>query len=107
MNTIFCHRLIDVTTAGITLESNKQEIYISLEDCVKNFDLEIEKGYYKCVGTRDITTLTFSFYTQPKTNVVFKKSFLKDIILGRSAINKFLDLQKAIIEVGYTTYDLS
>lgn len=59
------------------------------------------------MATRDITTLSFTFYTQPKTNLVFKRSFLKDLIAGKSAVSKFFDLQKAIVEVGYTSYDLS
>lgn len=31
----------------------------------------------------------------------------KDLIAGKSAVSKFFDLQKAIVEVGYTSYDLS
>ena len=107
MNNITCHNLIDVTKEGITLESAKEKIYISFDDCIKNFSLEKGKEFCKCVATRDITTLTFTFYTQPKTNVVFKRNFLKDLIAGKSAVSKFLDMQKAIVEVGYTSYDLS
>ena len=106
MNNVICHKVIDVTKVGITLESSIGKIYIDLEDCVKNFSLE--KGEIcRCVATRDITTLSFTFYTRPKTNVVFKRNFFKELIAGKSAISKFLDMQKAIVEAGYTSYDLS
>ncbi len=107
MNNIICHNVIDVTKEGITLESAGEKIYIDFGDCVKNFSIEKDSEFCKCVATRDITTLSFTFYTQPKTNVVFKKSFFKDLIAGKSAASKFLDMQKAIVEAGYTSYDLS
>lgn len=107
MDNIICHNVIDVAKEGITLKTAKENIYISFDDCVKNFSSENGREFCKCVATRDITTLSFTFYTQPKTNLVFKKSFLKDLISGKSAVSKFFDLQKAIVEVGYTSYDLS
>lgn len=106
MYNIICHNVIDVTKEGITLESGREKIYINFDDCIKNFSLEKGKEFCKCVATRDITTLSFTFYTQPKTNVVFKRSF-KDLIMGKSAVSKFFDMQKAIAKVGYTSYDLS
>ena len=106
MNNVICNKVIDVTKEGITLESDVEKIYIDFNDCVKNFSLEKGK-VSRCVATRDITTLSFTFYTQPKTNVVFKKNFFKELIVGKSAISKFLDMQKAIVEAGYTIYDLS
>ena len=106
MNNVICHKVIDVTKEGITLESDGEKIYIDFDDCVKNFSLEKGK-VCKCVATRDITTLSFTFYSQPKTNVVFKRNFFKELMAGKSAASKFLDLQKAIVEAGYTSYDLS
>ena len=43
----------------------------------------------------------------PQTIIIFKRNFLKALIVGKSATGKFLELQKAIIENGYTSYDLS
>ena len=106
MNNIICHKVIDVTKKGITLQSAGEKIYIDFDDCVKNFSLE-KGNVCKCVATRDITKLSFTFYTYPKTNIFFKRSFLKDLIAGKSATSKFLDMQKAIVEAGYTSYDLS
>lgn len=107
MNNIICHNVIDVTKEGITIESAREKIYINFDDCVKKFSLEKGKEFCNCVATRDITTLSFTFYTQPKTNVVFKRNLFKDLIAGKSAVSKFFDMQKAIVEVGYTSYDLS
>ncbi len=58
MNNIICHNVIDVTKEGITLKSEKKEIYISFDDCVKNFSSENGKEFCNCVATRDITTLS-------------------------------------------------
>lgn len=107
MNNIICHNVINVTKDGVTLLSTKDKIYINFDDCVKNFSLEHGKEIRKCVATRDITTLSFTFYTQPKLNVIFKKNFFKDLIAKKSALSKFLNMQKAIVEVGYTSYDIS
>ena len=107
MNNIICHNIINVTKEGITLATTREIIYISFNDCVKNFSLEKGNEFCKCVATRDIATLSFVFYTEPKTNVVFKRSFFKDLIVGKSATSRFLDMQRAIVEVGYTSYDLS
>lgn len=106
MNNIICHNVIDVTEEGIILESQKK-IYISFDDCSRRFSLEKGNKFSKCVATRDITTLSFTFYTQPKIRVVFKKSFLGNFVAGKSAVSKFFNLQKAIVEAGYTSYDLS
>lgn len=61
----------------------------------------------KCVATRNITTLTFTFYTVPKTKIIFKKHFLKDLFLGQSAVGQFICLQNTISQAGYSSYDLS
>ena len=107
MNIVVCHKLIDITKTGLTLECAKEKLHISFCDCAKNFSLEKGRKFNTCVATRDITTLSFVFYTQPKTIVVFKRKFLKDLIPGKSATARFLEMQKAIIKAGYTSYDLS
>lgn len=106
MNNIICHKVIAVTKTGVELESNGEKIYIDFDRCAKNYSLERGK-VCKCVATRDVTKLAFTFYTYPQTSLIFKKSFLKDLIASKSATRKFLDMQKAIAEAGYTSYDLS
>lgn len=107
MNNIICHNVFSVTEDGIILEFQKNKIHIHFEDCAKNYAAESNAEFSKCVATRDITKLSFTFYTRPKTKLVFKKCFLKNLVGGKSAVSKFLDLQKSIVEAGYTSYDLS
>ena len=106
MNNIFYPKAFEVTKDGLTLRLGKKETYISFEECAKNFSSE-KNISCNCVATRDITTLSFTFYTNPKTEVVFHRNLLKRLFLCNCAQRKFLDLQKAIIDAGYTSYDLS
>lgn len=110
MNDIICYDIndiISVTKEGLVLKSAKEKIHINFGECAKNFSLEKGREFCRCVATRDITTLSYTFYTQPKTNIVFKKSFFKDLISGKFATSKFFSVQKAIVEAGYISYDLS
>lgn len=107
MKIITCYNIIDVSEKGIVLGHPKNNINIFFDDCAKNYAKEKGVKSSKCVATRNIATLSFTFYTQPKTKVVFKKCFIKNLISGKSAVRKFFDLQKAIVGAGYTSYDLS
>lgn len=106
MNNIICHKF-DATKNGITFESAGKKIHINFDDCAKNFCSENGKEFGKCVATRDIVTLSFAFYTCPKTIVIFKNCLFKDFVIRKSANRKFLEVQNAIVEAGYTSYDLS
>lgn len=107
MNSIVCHKVFDITKDGIILEFKKNKIHIDFDDCAKNFAAENNIECSKCVAIRDITELSFTFYTYPKIKLVFKRYSLSNIIGGNSAVSKFLGLQKAIVESGYTSYDFS
>ena len=107
MDDIICHNILSVAEDGIVLKYKKNKIYINFKDCAKNYAAEKNAEFGKCIASRNITKLSFTFYTQPKTTVVFKKNLLKDLIVGKSAVSKFHDLQKAIVKAGYTSYDLS
>lgn len=104
---IICDEILDINGYGLTIKYNKSDAFISFDECAKNYANENSLKNSRCVATRDMTKLTFTFYTQPKIKVVFKKHFFKDLFSGRSAVSKFLELQKAINKYGYTSYDLS
>lgn len=104
---IICDELLDVSSSGLTIKCNNSDMFISFEECAKNYANEKFLENSSCIATRDITKLTFTFYTQPKIRVVFKNYFFKDLFSGKSAVSKFLELQKAINKYGYTSYDLS
>ena len=107
MSNIVCFEIVNINSSGITVKSGKTDIKICFDECVKNYANENSLENSKCVAIRDITKLTFTFYSHPKIKVVFKKRCFKDLFSGRSAVNKFLELQKAINNYGYTSYDLS
>ena len=107
MSNIICFEIVDINRSGVTVKSGKTDIKICFDECAKNYANEKSLETSRCVATRDITRLTFTFYTHPKIKVVFKKHFLKDLFSGKSAVRKFLELQKAINKYGYTSYDLS
>ena len=107
MSNIICFEIVHINSSGITVKSGKTDIKICFEECVKNYANENDLENSRCVATRNITKLTFTFYTQPKISVVFKKHFFIDLFSKKSAVSKFLELQKAINKYGYTSYDLS
>lgn len=107
MSTITCIEIVNINSSGIRVKSGKTDIKICFDECAKNYANENSLENSRCVATRDITKLTFTFYTQPRVRVVFKKYFFKDLFSGKSAVSKFLELQKAINMYGYTSYDLS
>lgn len=92
---------------GLTVKNVNKFVFISFEECVKNYALENSLEKSRCVAERDITKLTFIFYTEPKIKLTFKKKIFIDWLPFKHTTSKFRGLQKAIISYGYTTYDLS
>ncbi len=107
MHDIICTEVISINHSGIKVRDKNKDVTINFEECAKNYANEMSFETSKCVATRDITNLTFIFYTQPKIKLVFKKHFFNDLFSRKTAINKFLELQKAINKYGFTSYDLS
>ena len=101
------YEIVQFDRSGVTLKNKKENIYIPFAECAKNFANENSLKTSKCVATRDITKNMFTFYTIPKTKLVFQKRFLKDIFTGKSSVKRFSELQKTIKKCGYTSYDLS
>lgn len=107
MNSIISYKAVDVNSDGMVVRYKDSEVFICFAECAKNFAIEESLETNKCVATRDITKLTFTFYTDPKTEIVFKRSIFKTLLFGKSAYRNFRDLQKKINRCGFTTYDLS
>lgn len=103
-------RIIRITNKGIEYEDRGKQIkFIDFEECNTNWkdyhrDKEnITEKYISetvCVGERN--WLQFSFYTNPKTEIKFKRSFW--CINPKKA---YFDLYHKIIEMGWSTYDMS
>lgn len=107
MKRVIFQGIIDTGKDGITIESPDGKVFINFNECAKNFSSEHGDSSAKCVATRDITSMTFIFYTAPKTEIVFEKRSLKSFFRQKSVKDKFSEMQKAIDEAGYRSYDLS
>ena len=99
--------MAEIGPAGITVKSGETDITIRFEECARNYAREKALQTSRCVAERDITRLTFVFYTEPKLRAVFKKHFFRAPFSGQTAARKFRKLQKAIENYGDTSYDAS
>ena len=97
--------ILGVGANGISLKSFD---FINFRECAYNFK-QTEGGSGKCVGERDITDLSFTFYTSPKPIMIkfLEKSKIHEFLSKNNAKKRFMHFQKQIIDLGYTTWDLS
>ncbi len=107
MRNIICFKIVDISSSGITVKIGERVIRISFDECAENYAEENSLENSRCVATRDITKMMFTFYTRPKISVVFKKHLFENLISGKTAVDRFWELQKTINKYGYTSYDLS
>lgn len=98
--------IIDINNDGITYSDEfDRKHFVSYATCVA------DRPSTSCVAERDITKWYFKFYTPSvaikfvfRTPFVFRKR--NHFLLGGKA-KRFRILQQAIVDSGYTTYDLS
>lgn len=67
-----CDEILDIDGFGLTIKCNGSDAFIRFEECAKNYANENSFEMSKCVATRDITKLTFTFYTRPKVKVFLR-----------------------------------
>ena len=100
--------ITQITKEGITFKTPKGDMQIIFSECKYNYASENLLPESNCVATRDVTVPVFTFYSNPKIEVIFKKkSFLINFFSKKTWYLKFFELQKTIQRYGYTTYDLS
>ena len=107
MECAVCYEIMKIEATGLTLKYKGAPLFVCFEDCAKNYACENGLEKSRCIAVRDITKLTFMFFTEPKTYLVFKKSFWKALMTGKSAAQRFMELQKKILQYRYTSFDLS
>ena len=107
MDEIICYEVVEMNKCGVILKNDYGNVYIDFNECSNNCASKNSREDSKCVATRDITTLSFSFYVTPKVRLVFKKRGIQKLISGKTAVNEFLNFNKKIVGLGYTTYDMS
>lgn len=91
---------------GIWLHGKDETRFLMLKDCVSKAHPQEGKPHIS-VGTRDVTKLMFTFYSKPPVSIVFVKGILSYIRTGKTAAERFHQLQKDLNSLGYQTYDLS
>ncbi len=82
--------------------------FINFKECAYNFK-QTEGGSGTCVGEREITDLSFTFYTSPKPIMIkfIEKNKFIEFIAKENTVSRFHKLQKQMIKFGYTTRDIS
>lgn len=99
------NEIMGISEAGISLKSFR---FINFKECAYNF-AQTEGGSGNCVGEREITDLSFTFYTSPKPIMIkfIEKSKFIEFFSRMNTISRFQKLQKKIVEYGYSTMDIS
>lgn len=102
--------IINVSSKGILLCNDR---WINFAECVAlwgkvNTWAKCPPSM-RCVGDRDITDWSFTFYSFPKPVMIkfIPKSKLGELFSKRNTLQRFHDLQLKIIECGYSTFDMS
>ena len=99
------NEILGISKTGIALRSFG---FINFKECAYNFK-QTEGGSGKCVGERDITDFSFTFYTSPKPIMIkfVEKNKFIEFIAKENTKSRFNKLQKQILQYGYRTRDMS
>lgn len=100
-----CDIRFSAKDGGIWLYNDAHPRLLLLKDCLS--DISTKDTSFKCVGSRDVTKLAFTLFSNPPTEITFSKGFWTYIRTGKNAAKRFHLFQKDIQALGYTTYDLS
>ena len=94
-----------VSEHGISLKDGR---FIHFRECVYNYR-KVNGDEGNCVGERDISSFSFTFYTVPVTTTVhfLKKSKFAELLSRKSTHQRFRELQDQIVAYGYTTRDMA
>ncbi|MDR1001920.1 MAG: hypothetical protein LBL82_01425 [Oscillospiraceae bacterium] len=124
MTNVFYYRdIVSIDKDGIWFAPPyKTETFVSFSECVKNFAKEwsaetgrnIDETAITCIGTRDHSRGYFNLFSSPETIIVTLSAddlnfFLLNRLMGGKRLqeNQFRALQAKILEVGYSTLDLT
>ncbi len=98
--------IYDISAQGITLRNG---MYIDFNKCTEVWAEANSLEKTTCVGEREITDLSYTFYALPKPIMIMfiKKGRLAEFFSKRNASYRFHKLQNKISEYGFTTFDMS
>ena len=101
------HEITNITHHGILL---KNDVLIEFKTCAKNYkEAHSLEEKTLCIGERDITDLSFTFYTSPKPIMIkfIEKNKFAEFFSKCNTRQRFHELQKKVNEYGYKTFDMS
>ena len=98
--------IADITQEGIVL---KNGIFIDFSVCVENFKKTKPESSEACVGEREITDWSFTFYANPKPVMIqfIPRNKVVEFLLPNNTVKRFHAFQRKINGFGYTTYDIT
>ena len=99
------NEILNINEHGISL---KNFVFINFKECAYIFN-QVEGGSKKCIGEREISDLSFTFYTSPKPIMIkfIPKNKFVEHFSKNNTISRFYEVQHQIIKYGYTTQDMS
>ena len=100
------NEISNISAQGIAL---KNGMYIDFIECTKVWAEANSLEKTTCVGEREITDLSFTFYCLPKPIMIkfIEKGKLYEKFSKYNASCRFHELQNKLYEYGFTTFDMS
>ena len=98
--------IADITRQGISLKMGR---FIDFNECADTYMKAHATNESKCIGERDITDSSFTFYTLPKPTMIrfIEKGRFAELFAKKNTRQRIYELQKKINEFGYKTFDMS
>ena len=111
---VYDHNIIAINQSDSTIivRDGKEHHTIDLNACALNFKKEHGDSGGMCVGDRNVQSYYFCLNTSGiETKICFKRLYVCNMfgnkLLFGSRAQRFHQLQKAITQLGYRTYDLT
>lgn len=100
------NEIADISAQGITL---KNGTYIDFDVCAEVWAKVNSLEKSKCVGEREITDWSFTFYSLPKPIMIkfIEKGRMAELFSKNNTRRRFCNLQLKINELGYKTFDMT
>ena len=105
-------KAINKSDATIIVQKGKEYRTIDLNVCAENFKRNYSSANGSCVGDRNINNKYFFFQTSGiGTMISFKRLYVFNFFGNRlfhgTRTQRFLQLQKVLTDLGFTTYDMT
>ena len=99
------NEIMGITEYGISLKSFR---FINFKECAYNFQ-QTEDGSKNCVGEKEASDLSYTFYTSPQPIMIkfIEKNKFIELVSKENTISRFNNLQEKIVQSGYTTKEIS